>query len=59
MSVREDVPLGYTVMVLSAHDPDGPSDGEVTYVYEGNGTVSHYQSISALHCDYSAEFLYP
>jgi len=39
VSVRENVAIGEAIMTLSAYDPDGSSDGEVTYEYEGNGTV--------------------
>ena len=39
MAVQENVPLGYNVTIISASDPDGPSDGEVFYVFEGNASV--------------------
>ena len=39
MAVQENVPLGYNETIISASDPDGPSDGEVFYVFEGNASV--------------------
>lgn len=42
MAVRENVPRGYNVTTISASDPDGPSDGEVSYAFEGNATVSNF-----------------
>ena len=48
VSVRENFPIGDTVMTLSAYDPDGSSDGEVTYEYEGNATVSFYMFIKMI-----------
>ena len=41
MAVHENVPLGHNVTTISASDPDGPSDGEVSYTFEGNASVSH------------------
>lgn len=40
VNVLENVPTGYNVTTISASDPDGPSDGEVVYEFEGNASVS-------------------
>lgn len=43
MAVREDVSVNDSITNISASDPDGPSDGEVFYEFEGISPVSNIQ----------------
>ena len=49
VAVSENASIGYIVGVISASDPDGPSDGEVFYEFEGNSSsVKFTTSLLAL-----------
>lgn len=43
VAVREDVSVNDSITTISASDPDGPSDGEVFYEFEGISPVSNIQ----------------
>lgn len=49
ISLSESVLIGDNVTTFNASDPDGSSDGEVFYEFEGNPPVS-FESHSTLYC---------